>query len=191
MENWQNLYLELAELLSADLTAAETEIYSNLNTLVGSEDKSPIRWIDLWHNQVNFLDDELEFPTPSAFLSFRSKQINDLGEKVQQMSLQIDVYLFYETFANTFTGSFNQEDALSFIGILDFINSRMHGITGENFSSMRKTGFSPEDTGNAGNLYRITFECIIHDESAAKVSEEGSFSEMEIGEQEEDEFLIP
>lgn len=189
MENWQNLYLELAELLSADLTAAETEIYSNLNTLVGSEDKSPIRWIDLWHNQVNFLDDELEFPTPSAFLSFRSKQINDLGEKVQQMSLQIDVYLFYETFANTFTGSFNQEDALSFIGILDFINSRMHGITGENFSSMRKTGFAPEDTGNAGNLYRITFECIIHDESAAKVSEEGSFSDMEIGEP--DEFLIP
>lgn len=189
MENWQNLYLELAELLSADLTPKEAEIYSNLNTLVDSEDKSPIRWLDLWHNQVNFLDEELEFPTPAVFLAFRSKGINDLGERVQEMSLQIDVYLFYETFANTFSGSFNQEDALNFIGILDFINSRMHGISGENFSSMRKTGFAPEDTGNAGNLYRITFECFVQDASAAKITDEGEFSGLEIGEP--DEFQIP
>ncbi len=190
MENWQNLYIELAQLLSADLNSSEIEIYSNLNTIVGSEDKSPIRWIDLWHNQVNFLEEELEFPTPAVFLSFRSKEIQDLGERLQQMNLQVDVYLFYETFANTFTGSFNQEDALNFIGILDFINSRMHGITGNNFSSMRKTGFAPEDTGNAGNLYRITFECFIHDASAAKVMDEGEFSGMEIGEPDEDEFTI-
>lgn len=190
MENWQNLYIELAHLLSADLNTSEIEIYSNLNTIVGSEDKSPIRWIDLWHNQVNFLEEELEFPTPAVFLSFRSKEIQDLGERLQQMNLQVDVYLFYETFANTFTGSFNQEDALNFIGILDFINSRMHGITGNNFSSMRKTGFAPEDTGNAGNLYRITFECFIHDASAAKVMDEGEFSGMEIGEPDEDEFTI-
>ena len=188
MDNWQNLYIELAQKLSADLNAQEIPIYSQLNTIIGYENKSPIRWIDLWHNQVNFLSEELEFPTPAVFLSFRSGQVRDLGEKVQEMTLQIDCYLFYETFANTFTGSFNQEDALNFIGILDFINSRMHATSGENYSSMRKIGFAPEDTGNAGNLYRITFECIVQDESATKMMEESEIKAFEIEEQ--DDFII-
>lgn len=190
MNNWQNLYIELAQKLSADLNTQEFDIYSQLNTIIGNEVKSPIRWIDLWHNQVNFLEEELEFPTPAVFLSFRSGQIRDLGEKIQEMILQVDIYLFYETFANTFAGSYNQDDALNFIGVLDFINSRLHGTTGSNYSAMRKIGFAPEDTGNAGNLYRITFECIIQDETAAKLIEEIEISSMEIEDQEGNAFQI-
>jgi hypothetical protein len=157
MENWQNLYLELAEKLSTDLDDNELEFYNKLNTIAEHDGKSPIRWLDLWHNQVNFLEDELQFPTPAVFLSFRSKNVQDLGDKLQEMVLQIDCYLFYETFSNSFQGSFNQEDALNFIGLLDFINARLHATTGENYSAMRKVGFAPEDTGNAGNLYLGTF----------------------------------
>ena len=121
MENWQNLYLELAEKLSTDLDDNELEFYNKLNTIAEHDGKSPIRWLDLWHNQVNFLEDELQFPTPAVFLSFRSKNVQDLGDKLQEMVLQIDCYLFYETFSNSFQGSFNQEDALNFIGLLDFL----------------------------------------------------------------------
>lgn len=180
MENWTSLYKEMAAILSADLTEEEQPFYDWLNTVIGTEVNSPVKWIDLWHNQVSFLAEELEFPTPAIFLSFRSKDVTDLGEKVQQMSLQIDIYLFYETFSNTFTGSYNEDDALKFIGLLDFINARLHGTSGENYSSMRKIGFAPEDTGNAGNMYRITFECIVHDETAAKFIEDGSFTGLEI-----------
>ncbi|MGC4130171.1 MAG: hypothetical protein QM564_11585 [Bergeyella sp.] len=187
MENWVNLYKEIATVLLADLNEQEAEIYSAFNTVIGEENKSPIRWLDLWHNQVNFLEDEHQFPTPAFFLAFRSSNVSDMGEKMQQISLQIDGYLFYETFADTYTGSYNQEDALAFIGLLDFINARLHGTTGENYSSMRKTGFAPEDTGNAGNLYRISFECIVHDETAAKFVEDGAFTGLEIS----DDFQIP
>lgn len=180
MENWSNLYKEIALILSADLSNQEIEVYGELNTIVGYEDKSPIRWVDLWHNQVNFLSEEHEFPTPSVFLAFRTKQVDDLGGKIQQLTLQIDCYLFYETFADTYTGSFNQDDALRFISMLDFINGRLHGTEGENFNSMRKVGFNPEDTGGSGNLYKIVFECIIRDETAAKFIEEGAFTGLEI-----------
>ena len=191
MENWQNLYLELAEKLSTDLDDNELEFYNKLNTIAEHDGKSPIRWLDLWHNQVNFLEDELQFPTPAVFLSFRSKNVQDLGDKLQEMVLQIDCYLFYETFSNTFKGSFNQEDALNFIGLLDFINARLHATTGENYSAMRKVGFAPEDTGNAGNLYRITFECIITDASAAKISEEAEIGDLELLNDENNDFYIP
>ena len=181
MESWSNLYLEMADILSADLNDDEKEIYGSLNTLINYEDKSPLRWIDLWYNQVNFLSEELEFPTPALFFSFRTKDITDLSEKIQQITLQIDCFFFYETLSNSFHGSFNQEDAIRFLKILDFINGRLHGTTGTNYNNMRKVGFNPEDTGGSGNLYKIVFECIIRDDSAAGIPEEGSFSGLELG----------
>lgn len=176
MESWSNLYVEMAEILAADLHEKELEKYGNLNTISGYEDKSPVRWIDIWNNQVNFLSEELEFPAPAVFFSYRTMEITDLGEKAQQIKLQIDCFYFYETFANSFQGSYNQEDAIRFLKIMDFINSRFHGTSGINYNSMRKIGFNPEDTGGTGSLYKIVFECIIRDDSASDEMEEGTFT---------------
>lgn len=175
MENWQNLYLELAEILAAPLTVNEQEI-----TALGGP-QSPLRWIDLWHNQVNFLDEEREFPTPATFLSFRTAGVADLGEKVQQLTLQVDAYLFYETFADTFAGAYNQQDAVRFLAILDFIKGRLHATQGATYTAMRHTGFSPVDTGGAGNMYMLNFQCLIHDESAVKYYGDGRFAGLDIG----------
>lgn len=99
MENWTNLYKELTEIL---------------------QDKMPeILWIDLWHNQVNFLQDEHSFRTPAVFLSFRTLGTQDLGMLQQEINLQVDFYLFYETFADTYNGAFNQESALKFLRSMD------------------------------------------------------------------------
>ncbi|WP_139420960.1 hypothetical protein [Chryseobacterium mulctrae] len=179
MESWSDLYLEMAEILSADLNEKEQEKYGSLNTLHGYENKTPVRWIDLWKNQVSFLSEELEFPTPAVFLSFRTKQVDDLAEKVQQITLQVDSFLFYESFSESFQGSFNQDDAMHFLKILNFINGRFHGSSGSNYNSMRKVGFNQEDTGGAGSLYKIVFECIIRDESAAQKADDGAFTGIE------------
>ncbi len=146
MQNWKDLYGELAEKLT-----------DNIDNL---------QWVDLWHNQVGFLEDEHPFPTPAVFFGFRSSGIADAGDKVQQVSLQIDIYVYYETFADTYKGSFNQDDALAFLDMLDDIHRQLHGSNGENYSSMRRVAFSPVDTGNAGNLYLITFSCELVDQTA-------------------------
>jgi hypothetical protein len=106
--------------------------------------------------------------------------MKDTGRKVQQVVLQMDVYLFYESFADTFKGSVNQESALGFLKSLDDINALLHGSSGENYSSMRRVGFAPVDTGSAGNLYQATYECTLVDYSAKKVYEEGSFDNIQI-----------
>ena len=99
MEHWQDLYIELAERISEKLPE--------------------IQWIDLWHNQVGFLAEEHPFGTPAVFIGFRSAQINDIGELVQIVDLQVDFYLYYETFLDTFKGAYNQEGALEFTKSLD------------------------------------------------------------------------
>ena len=167
-QNWtKQLYVELAEKITNQINAIE--------------------WVDLWHNQVGFLENEHPFPTPAVFISIRSNSMDDLSQKVQQVNLQIDFYLYYETFADTFKGSFNQSGALGFLDTIDALNRLFHGSDGANYTGMKRTSFSPEDTGNAGNLYRITYECLSIDYTAFVDSGTGTFKDMEF---EPNDFIV-
>jgi len=146
LQNWKDIYLEISDKVKADIPE--------------------IRWIDLWHNQVNFLADEHPFPTPAVFINFRIRDTEDQGIKVQQAAVQIDLYLFYETFADTFDESLNRDDALAFLDTLTALHKLLHGTSGNTYSEMRRIGLAPVDTGNAGNLYQISFICNITDISA-------------------------
>ena len=99
-------------------------------------------------------------------MSYRTIGIEDIGEKVQKVNLQVDFYLYYETFLDTFSGAYNQQSALAFIDLMDKINAVFHGTSGKNYSEMRRINFAPVDTGNAGNLYRISYSCVLLDYSA-------------------------
>ena len=153
MSIFKDLYKELAEKIS---TGIET-----------------VKWVDLWHDQINFLEDEHPFPTPAVFLSFRVKDVEDLSQKIQLQDLQIDVYLFFETFTNTFHGGVNQDTALNFLDTLDELFKLLHGTEGEHYASMRRiAGTRPVSTGNAGNLYVTPFECVERDARAGDVIED-------------------
>lgn len=165
-----------------------TDLYNELGTII--EQVEAIEWIDLWHDQVSFLDDEHPFPTPAAFLAFRSDKIDDAGTKTQHVTLQVDVYLFFETFADTYKGGVNQGSAIAFLESLDHINALLHGSQGENYSSMRRTGFNPVDTGGAGNLYQATYECLLVDYSAQKTFVDGTFKELEIQAKGDNKFIV-
>ena len=147
MQNWKDLYLELCTVL---------------------DNVPEILWKDLWHNQVSFLETEHPFITPAVFLGFRTAQVDDNGLGVQSVNLQVDVYLYYETFADTYQGSANNVTAIIFLDIMNKINAVLHASEGVNYSQMRRTGFNPVDTGGSGNLYLITYSCWLRDYSAHK-----------------------
>lgn len=149
MQNWVELYKELCTLITENIPA--------------------IKWVDLWHNQVNFLDSEHAFPAPATFLGFRIIEVVDLGEKIQKVKIQVTTYLFFETFADTYHGSWNQDDALKFLESLDALYALLHGSSGNTYSGMRRTGMAAVDTGSAGNLYMQPFECTLLDYGAKKV----------------------
>lgn len=160
MQNWTDLYTELSEKITTHLPNVE--------------------WVDLWHNQINFLEEEHPFPTPAVFLNFRTLDIQDTGLKVQQVRLQVDCFLFYETFADTYQGSSNQESALEFLQLLNDLYALLHGTSGENYSEMRRLAFNPVDTGNAGNLYQLSFETVLVDYAAMKEFTDGEVGELTV-----------
>lgn len=149
MQNWQELYDELCSIL---------------------EEKVPaIKWQDLWHNQVNFLSEEHPFPTPAVFYAFRINDTTDAGERTQHVGLQVMIYVFFETFADTYKGSWNKESAMGFLKILNDVYAALHGTSGTNYSEMRRIpGMAPVDTGGSGNLYQLPFYCKLVDYAAMK-----------------------
>jgi len=169
MGTWKNVYKELGEKLSA---------------IEG------ISWVDLWNSQVYNLEGEHPFPAPAIFLAFRSNVMSDTAEKIQSVQAQVDVFLFYETFLDTFNGAYNQDEALDFLDHMDEINKLLHGSDGATYKSMRRISFSPVDTGGAGNLYSITYTCLLVDHTAQKEWEEGSFRDLEIHPADEDTGYI-
>lgn len=159
-QNWVDLYLELAEIIA--------------------EKMPDIRWIDLWHNQVNFLSEEHPFPSPALFLGFRILSTEDQGQKTQKVRFQVDTYLFFETFADSYRGSVNQGTAVEFLKMIADTHAVLHGTSGLNYSEMRRIGFMPVDTGGAGNLYQQTFEATLMDSSAQKEYINGTVEDIEV-----------
>jgi len=162
LQNWQDLYTELAQILTAKV--------------------NNLQWVDLWHNQVNFLTDEHPFPVPAAFISFRMLSPQDKGDNIQDANVQVDVYYFFETFADTFQGSYNQADALDYLNALTEIHKALHGTDGDTYSSMQRTAMMPVDTGSAGNLYRISFTCLVTDISAGHLRDEATPGDIALSE---------
>lgn len=140
-------------------------INTQKTTFVGSIPE--IKWVDLWHEQVNFLTEELPFTTPAVFISLGVNDTEDLSNKVQNCDTQVDFYVYYETFSDTSMGSYNQETAVEFLNILTKLHALFHAGSGVNYSNMRRIDMKREDAGGAGNLYRISFECLTTDYAAS------------------------
>ncbi|PCI11883.1 MAG: hypothetical protein COB73_00835 [Flavobacteriaceae bacterium] len=176
-KGWEFLYQELSQKVTDNIDA--------------------VQWIDLWHNQVGFLQEEHPFTTPALFVAFRMLSADDLGELVQDANVQVDFYYFYETFLDTYQGSVNNTDALDYLKTVTEIHKLFHGFTGAHISEMRRVGFAPVDTGSAGNLYRISFAGKIIDATAKKVYHAATPGDVVITEGEAPvinkpkQFLIP
>lgn len=139
-----------------------------------------IEHIDMWHEQVSFLDDEHQFPSPAVFIEFNTLDIEDEGLLVQRLHTQIDLRLFYETFSDTYEGAVMQEEALSFLDLLTLLGMMFHGKSGKNFGTLRRTHVGREESGGSGNLYRISFECEIMDYTTMELASNADMKDREM-----------
>lgn len=163
---YRELYEELSNIvLNRDAFLAlipddETELYERMEAL------PEIKHVDLWHDQVDYLSEEHPFPTPAVFFGFTTLNVSDNGELMQTTDLQVDIYVFYETFADTYNGAKLQGEALEFLDLLLMIGLMFHGRTGEHFHQMRRSGTFRQESGGSGNLYRMQFQTNVSEFSA-------------------------
>lgn len=136
-------------------------------------DKLPnIKHVDLWSEQVSFLMEEHPFKAPAIFFAYRILKADDIGDKIQNLNVGVDIYYYYETFADTHRKSKKQEKGLSFLKEITNIHKNFHGSSGTTYNDMRRIGFAPVETGTANLLYVQKFTCTVIDNSAAAILEE-------------------
>ena len=129
-----------------------------------------IKHVDLWHEQISFLEEEHPFQAPAVFFAYGSNSMEDAGNKIQKVNLQVDVYYYFETFADTARNAKRQSVALDYLKTISKINACFHGISGTYFKEMRRVGFQPVQTGTANLLYVQRYECYLIDEAAKVLS---------------------
>jgi hypothetical protein len=160
MENLKDLYLEQEQKVTAEI--------------------AEIKHVDLWAEQISFMAEEHPFRAPALFFAYRILQADDQAEGIQQIRMQVDIYLFYETFADTARGSKKQAHALQFLDLLTKVHACFHGSSGNYYSDMTRKGFNPVETGTANLLYVQRYEFNCTDSSALKKFESTQFENMDI-----------
>lgn len=160
MENLKELYLE-----------HEQRVTDNV---------AEIKHVDLWSEQIGFLAEEHPFRSPAVFFAYRILNADDTADRIQQLRMQVEVYLFYETFADTKRGAKKQARALGFLDLLTKINACFHGSSGQHFYEMRRTGFRPVETGTANLLYVQRYECVVNDASATLLAQHMKFENIDV-----------
>ena len=150
-EELSNIVLDKKKFLSM-IPEEEQELYERMAAL------PDIQHVDLWHDQVDYLSEEHPFATPAVFFGFTTLSVADNGELMQTTDLQVDIYVYWETFSDTYKGAKMQEEALQYLDLLLMVGLMFHGRSGEHFHQMRRSGTFRQESGGSGNLYRLQFQ---------------------------------
>ena len=150
-EELSSIILNRDEFLSL-IPEEEKSLYERMSALPAIEHE------DLWHDQVDYLSEEHPFPTPAVFFGFTTLNVADNWELMQTTDLQVDIYVFWETFADTYNDAVMKEEALMYLDLLLMVGLMFHGRSGEHFHQMRRSGTFRQESGGSGNLYRLQFQ---------------------------------
>lgn len=149
-QDWGEAYKELAALIRAKVPA--------------------IKHVDLYYGQEQFIGSDgnwMPFRAPAVFLEFRAAEVQDLGDQVQQLTMDIGVYLLHETVQDTDDRSLGQRRALEFVALLRQLHQVLHGAQGTHFMPLTRTELSRAEAPPFCYFYRQTYRCVIIDNGAA------------------------
>lgn len=125
-----------------------------------------IQWVDKDRGQLedagNFV-----FPRPAVFVSFGLGQYESQGGGILKGDKILRVRTCYENYADSFTGSLNQEKALAYFEFDEAVHKALEGFNGTHFQGLTK--ISDEDDLDHTNLIVQVLEYTMNitDDSAA------------------------
>ncbi|WP_394749496.1 hypothetical protein [Spongiimicrobium salis] len=137
------------------------EVTEHLKTTVPA-----IKWVDKDRGQLedpaNFI-----FPRPAVFVSFGFGNYENLGKGVLKGEKRLRIRTVYENYADSHTGSINQEKALAYFEFDEAVHVALEGFSGTHFTGLTKV--ADEDDLDHANLIVGLFEYQMQlvDDSAA------------------------
>lgn len=106
------------------------------------------------------------FPRPAVFMSFGRFEYTSTGTRTKVGKGVIRFRTAIENYADSYTGSINQEQALAFFEFNEMVHQALEGLSGTYFTSLNKIA-DEDDTDHKNVIVTVLeYECSLADDSA-------------------------
>ncbi|WP_312399526.1 hypothetical protein [Chryseobacterium sp.] len=112
-------------------------------------------------------ENEILLPKPAVLFAFLRFEWSEIGSGVREGKGTIRVRIICENYAESYTGSIDQELALQFFDLNEKIDSALDGFSGSKFSKLIKTADEDDLDHNQVIITVYEYEVTITDDSKA------------------------
>jgi hypothetical protein len=93
--------------------------------LLNSIPDNPIKHINLWNNQIAFIEEEQPFDCPAVFIEFQPIQWRALSRGVYEAEMIFALHIVTDSRVGTW------QEAISVFDLIDIITQKLHGENDE------------------------------------------------------------
>ncbi len=123
-------------------------------------------WVDKQMGQFNHPELSQLVPLPAILIGFRKTAWDSESRRVQKGDSILTFWVYFENYADSFTGSMNQDKALQFFDFNEEVHKALQGYDGDLFTALDR--MSDEDDEDQDMIIGTIFEysTVIADSSA-------------------------
>jgi len=137
-----------------------TAIKNRLKEITKDDGTTPVfSQVEMWNNQYTYEDEQKLIKYPHAYVGISDPEWMQLGNKVQQATLLIEIYVG--------SRSLNEAD-VKHLELVDIVNYWLTGFSGTGFSSFTRVGMSFDQDHDFLISHKLTFKTVFKDTSAVR-----------------------
>jgi hypothetical protein len=127
-----------------------------------------LAWFDKQMGQFTAPDLATAMPLPCILMEYQPFNWRRIGKGVQHGTGSIRLYIYFENYASSFNGSFNQQTALNFFMFTEQVNAIFEGYSIENKMMKLERISDNEDTAEDMIITStVDYGTVIYDKSIA------------------------
>jgi hypothetical protein len=115
-----------------------------------------LKWVDKQMGQFNHPELAQLVPLPAILIGFRKTNWESESRRVQKGDSILTFWVYYENYADSFTGSMNQDIALKFFDYNEEVHKALQGYDGDTFTKLDR--ISDEDDEDQDMIIGTIFE---------------------------------
>lgn len=105
------------------------KIYTFIEGLLKTIDGQPIKHIDIWNNQIAFIEEEPPFATPAVFIEFMPIRWEDVGGGIYEADVSVKLHVVTDSRVSKWSDAISVFDLIDkILDTLSYVGSVSDGI---------------------------------------------------------------
>jgi hypothetical protein len=155
-------------------------IADKLAALQNEEGEYILKHIDLWNQNVEFLEQEQPWNTPACFIEIPPFTWNQLGNKAQQADIVVRLHIVTRWAAPTIHDGEYTATGLHYLAIPDYIFDTLHGCQIDGMQTLQRTNSEPNHNhGEVIDSVEVYLTSVIIQPTDKLISEDVDFTVSE------------